>query len=330
MKTRKLSNSIEVGSIGYGAMGLSEFYGQTEDSKSLKLLDNLLDNGITFIDTADMYGNGHNERLIGHFLANLSKSDRNKFSVATKCGINRNLQDNYSRSINNTPEYIKKCCNESLKRLGIDSIDLFYLHRVDQNVQIEESVGCLKDLVKQGKIKNIGLCEVSASTLKRAHSVYPVTALQTEYSLWTRDVEDEILPTVKELGINFIPYSPLGRGFLTGKYINNENFNSTDFRKNNERFLQNNLEYNSQILNFLAPIAEKYDATKGQIALAWLLAQYDKIIPIPGTKNINYLIENSKSSDLNINVSDIELLNNYKFNTKGQRYNPEGMKGVNI
>jgi aryl-alcohol dehydrogenase-like predicted oxidoreductase len=330
MKTRQLSNSIKVGCIGYGAMGLSEFYGKIDDNKSLKLLENLLENGITFIDTADMYGNGHNERLIGHFLAKLNNSDRHKFTISTKCGIDRNLQDGYSRSINNSPEYIKKCCDESLTRLGIDSIDLFYLHRIDQNVQIEESIGCLKDLVKQGKIKHIGLCEASASTLKKAHSIYPITALQSEYSLWTRDVENEILPTAKDLSISFIPYSPLGRGFLTGKYVNNDCFNSTDFRKNNERFLQENLEHNIQILNFLAPIAKKYDATTGQIALAWLLSQYDKLIPIPGTKNIHYLIENSKAANITISATDIESLNNFKFNVKGHRYNTEGMKGINV
>ncbi|MDA1255332.1 MAG: aldo/keto reductase [Proteobacteria bacterium] len=330
MKTRQLSHSLKVSAIGYGAMGLSEFYGKIDDSKSIKLLESLLENGITFIDTADMYGNGHNERLIGHFLAKLNKSDRHKFTIATKCGINRNLEDGYSRSINNTPEYIKKCCDESLKRLGVDSIDLFYLHRIDQNVPIEESIGCLKELIQQGKIKNIGLCEASASTLKKAHSIYPIAALQTEYSLWTRDVEDEILPTVKELDISFIPYSPLGRGFLTGRYVNNEDFSSTDFRKNNERFLQENLVHNAQILNFLAPIAEKYDATTGQIALAWLLAQYDRIIPIPGTKNIDFLIENSRASAIKMSVSDIEALNSFNFNVRGHRYNSESMKGVNF
>ncbi|OUY07519.1 aldo/keto reductase [Acinetobacter populi] len=331
MHIRQLSNNLQVSSMGFGAMGLSEFYGEVDDNKSLEVLNKLLDLDITFIDTANIYGDGHNERLIGYFLANLNKSDRQKFTIATKCGIDRIQKGNYSRSINNHPEYITQCCNESLQRLGVERIDLFYLHRVDNNI-IEESMDCLANLVKQGKIHYVGLCEVSAPTLRKAHSIFPVTALQTEYSLWTRDVEDEILPTVEELDISFIPYSPLGRGFLTGKYINNSDFSPSDFRKNNERFLQENLEHNREILNILTPIATKYEATIGQISLAWLLAKYHKIIPIPGTKNIEYLIENSKAADLRLDKHDLNILNDSKFNfnVRGHRYNSEGMKGINV
>ncbi len=331
MKNRHLSADLTVSAIGYGAMGLSEFYGETNDENSLKVLHKLTDLGVNFIDTANLYGRGHNERLIGHFLASLNKSDRSSFKLATKCGIDRSPDESYARTINNKSEYIINCCNDSLKRLGVERIDLFYLHRVSDATSIEESMDCLAGLVKQGKINNIGLCEVSAQTLKKAHSVFPVTALQTEYSLWTRDIEDEILPTVKELGIGLVPYSPLGRGFLTGRYLKNSEFAEGDFRKNNERFIQENLEHNAGIFNLVKPLSEKYGCTQGQIALAWLLAQYEKIVPIPGTKNINYLIENSTSSEIVLSAQDITALNNLNDNfiVKGARYSKEGMKGIN-
>jgi aryl-alcohol dehydrogenase-like predicted oxidoreductase len=249
------------------------------------VLHKLIDLNVTFIDTANLYGRGHNERLIGHFLAGLDKSTREQFKIATKCGIDRSPDESYARSINNTPDYIIRCCNESLKRLGVERIDLFYLHRVSNETPVEESMDCLSALVKEGKINHIGLCEVSASTLRRAHEVHPVTALQTEYSLWTRDIEDTVLPVVKELDIGLVPYSPLGRGFLTGKYLNNSDFAEGDFRKNNERFIQSSLDHNRQLLDIITPLATKYGCTAGQIALAWLLAQYDKLVPIPGTKH---------------------------------------------
>lgn len=332
MKKRLLTDDLEVSSIGFGAMGLSEFYGKTNDDQSMVLLKKLIDLDVNFIDTANMYGDGHNERLIGKFLNSLDKSTQHKMTIATKCGIDRPLQGSYDRAINNSPKYITQCCNNSLERLGTECIDLFYLHRVDKHSQIEESMDCLAQLIKDGKIKHIGLCEVSASTLRKAHAVHPVTALQTEYSLWSRDVEDEILPTVKELNIGFVPYSPLGRGFLTGKYLNNSSFDSSDFRKNNERFLQENLDHNSKLLAEIQPIAKKYSATVGQVSLAWLLAQYEKIVPIPGTKHIDYLIENARAADLVIDRSDIIKLNNISSRVliKGDRYSIEGMKGVNV
>lgn len=231
MKIRNLSRDLDISAIGFGAMGLSEFYGKADDQSSLALPHKLIDHGVTFIDTADVYGRGHNERLIGHFLASLNQTTRNKFRVATKCGIDRAPDAAYERSINNKPDYITRCCNESLSRLGLECIDLFYLHRIDPSSPIEESMECLSQLVKEGKVRNIGLCEVSASTLHRAHAVHPVSALQTEYSLWTRDIESEILPVIKELEIGLVPYSPLGRGFLTGKYLNNSDFPDGDFRK---------------------------------------------------------------------------------------------------
>lgn len=332
MQTRLLDQDLSVSSIGFGAMGLSEFYGDTNEQQSLSLLNQLLEVGIDFIDTADMYGDGHNEQLIGKFLVTLPPSERQGFTVATKCGIQRLETGGYSRAINNSPDYIRQCCEQSLQRLGVETIDLFYLHRIDKNVPIEESVGCLADLVQAGKIRHIGLCEVSALTLQKAHAVFPITAVQTEYSLWTRDIEIEILPMIKALGIGLVPYSPLGRGFLTGKYVNNQDFADNDFRKNNERFSAENLAHNLQLLQIIEPIAEKYHATTGQIALAWLLAQYDKLVPIPGTKKLNYLKENVKSADIVLQESDIQFLNNItnQVEIKGTRYNSEGMKGVNV
>lgn len=331
MKTRNLSQDLTVSAVGYGAMGLSEFYGDADDNASLQLMHKLVDLDITFIDSANLYGRGHNERLIGHFLAGLDKTTREKFKIATKCGIDRSPDESYARTINNQPDYITRCCNESLKRLGVERIDLFYLHRVTPTTPIEESMACLSKLVKEGKINHVGLCEVSASTLRRAHAVHPVTALQTEYSLWTRDIEEDILPAVKALDIGLVPYSPLGRGFLTGKYMKNSDFADGDFRKNNERFQQDSIDHNVKLLNAIQPLAEKYGCTVGQIALAWLLAQYDRIVPIPGTRHVNYLTENAQAADIILNKNDIALLDgiHQHVEIKGNRYSEESMKGVN-
>lgn len=331
MKKRTLTQGLEVSAIGYGAMGLSEFYGQTDDRQSLQLLSQLRDLDITFIDTADLYGRGHNEQLIGQFLTGLSKAERLKFTVATKCGIERPADEAYARTINNQPDYITRSCHASLKRLGVERIDLFYLHRISPATPIEESMQCLSRLVQEGKIARIGLCEASAATLSRAHAIHPLAALQTEYSLWTRDSEAEILPMVRKLGIGLVPYSPLGRGFLTGKYRNNSDFAEGDFRKKNDRFQQDNIDHNLQLLNAITPLAEKYHATTGQIALAWLLAQYEKIVPIPGTKQIAYLTENAQAADIRLEEDDVRLLNtiHQQIEVKGGRYSEEGMKGVN-
>ncbi|MGD9425055.1 aldo/keto reductase [Pantoea sp. NSTU24] len=331
MKKRTLGQDLNVSAIGYGAMGLSEFYGQTDDRQSLQLLNQLHDHGITFIDSADLYGRGHNEQLIGQFMAGLSPARRLNVSIATKCGIERPAEEAYARTINNQPDYIIRCCEASLKRLGVERIDLFYLHRISPATPIEESMQCLSRLVQEGKIARIGLCEASASTLARAHAVHPLSALQTEYSLWTRDIEAEILPMVRQLGIGLVPYSPLGRGFLTGKYRRNSDFAEGDFRKNNDRFRQENLDHNLRMLKVMTPLAEKYHATTGQIALAWLLAQYEKIVPIPGTKQLAYLTENAKAAELMLDADDIRLLNtlHQQVEIKGGRYSAEGMKGVN-
>lgn len=331
MRKRFLGHSLEVSAIGYGAMGLSEFYGETNDNTALEVLQTIVDANIDFIDTANLYGRGHNERLIGHFLANMKNHQRDKIKIATKCGIERSDNESYNRRINNSADYIKRCCHESLQRLGVERIDLYYLHRVDPQTDIEESMASLRDLVQEGKIAHVGLCEVSATTLEKAHRVYPVTALQTEYSLWTRDIEADILPMAIKHGIGVVPYSPLGRGFLTGKYLSNQSFSENDFRKHNERFSENNLNHNAKILAAVQPLANKYHCTLGQIALAWLLSQYDKIVPIPGTKNSQYALENTKASEIVLQPEDVTLLNNLKniIEVKGERYSAEGMKGIN-
>lgn len=327
---RTLGSSIKVGAIGYGAMGLSEFYGPAEEQNSLKLLQSVVDNGVTLIDTADMYGRGKNELLIGSFLKQLPSSQREQLVIATKCGIDRGNSVGYERTINNSPEYIKSCCDASLKRLGIEQIDLFYIHRVNNENPIEQTMETLAELKKEGKIKHIGLCEVRADLLIRAHSTFPVDVVQTEYSLWTRDIEETILPLLKELNIGLVPYSPLGRGFLTGKYQSVKDFADGDFRKTNPRFLDENIEHNKKLLTAIKPMTIKYNCTSGQIALAWLLAQWEGIVPIPGTKQEKYLIENVNACSVHLENEDIEILNDLKnrISIMGERYTPEGMKGI--
>lgn len=331
MQIRTLGGELSVSAMGFGAMGLSEFYGEAKDAHSLEVLKTVIDTGVNMIDTANVYGRGHNERLIGHFLATLKSAQRDQIKIATKCGIDRPVDATYERTINNQPDYIRQCCHESLQRLGVERIDLYYLHRVNPDVSIEESMSCLSELVKEGKIAHVGLCEVSAVTLEKAHRVHPVAALQTEYSLWTRDIEQDILPMAVKLGIGVVPYSPLGRGFLTGKYLNNSHFSEGDFRKNNARFSDENMKYNTRILDVIQPLAEKYHCTLGQIALAWLLAQYDQIVPIPGTKNSQYAVENAGAADITLSPEDVDFINALKnsIEIKGERYSLEGMKGVN-
>lgn len=327
---RKLGQHLTVSAIGYGAMGLSEFYGAVETAHAQKILHQVIDCGVTLIDTADMYGHGENEKLIGSVLKTLSDSTRAQLTIATKCGIDRSHTTGYSRNINNRPQYIKQCCDDSLARLGIEQIDLFYIHRIDPDTAIEDTMQVLAELVQAGKIAHIGLCEVSAPVLQRACTVYPVDVVQTEYSLWTRDIEDELLPLLKKLNIGLVSYSPLGRGFLTGQIQNKEDLAENDFRRTNPRFQDNNLEHNKRLLQALEPMTIKYNCTMGQIALAWLLAQWAHIVPIPSTKNEKYLRENNQASLLQLEESDVNLLNDLKnsIQIQGERYTPEGMKGI--
>ncbi len=328
MKTRTLGNSfIEVSAVGLGCMGMSEFYGPSDDDQSLATLEHAFEIGVTLYDTADTYGSGHNEELLGRF----ARGKRERLVIATKCGIVRQ-KGKYERSIDTSPAYIKSACEASLKRLGTDLIDLFYLHRLNPDVPIEESVGALVDLMAEGKIKSYGLCEVSEKTLRRAHAIHPVAALQTEYSLWTRDPEDGILSVCREQKTAFVAYSPLGRGFLTGKLTDIKELAEGDFRARNPRFQRENLTRNSLLLDKVGEIASANGCSTGQVALAWLLARGADIIPIPGTRRIKYLDENVGSLDVELARKDLAVLDAVfsKDAISGERYTAEGMKGVNI
>jgi len=327
MEKRILGNSgIEVSALGLGCMGMSEFYGPSDDGTSLATLEYALELGVTFYDSADTYGFGHNEELLGRF----ARDNREKLVFATKCGIVRE-KGKYERRIDSSPNYIRSACEASLKRLGTDVVDLFYLHRLNPGVPVEDSVGALAELIEQGKIKSYGLCEVSENTLRRAHAIHPVAALQTEYSLWTRDPEDGILSTCREQDTAFVAYSPLGRGFLTGKLSDTKGLAENDFRASNPRFQVDNLARNTQLLDAVKAVASAHDGTVGQVALAWLLAQGPDIIPIPGTRQKKYLEENVGAAEVELTQNDLANLDKvfHKGAVSGERYTAEGMKGIN-
>jgi len=326
MQRRMLAQNLEVSALGFGCMGMSEFYGPNDDTESLKVLHRAAELGVTFLDTAETYGIFHNEELVGRFLQESSHS----FEIATKFGIVRKPGE-YKRTINNSADYVRDACEGSLRRLGVDAIDLYYVHRIDQNQPIEEVMTTLSSLVDDGKIKHVGLCEVSAATLRRAHAIHPVSAVQTEYSLWTRDVEKDILPTCNELGIGFVPYSPLGRGFLTGTYDQSTQFSDGDFRANLPRFTKENIEKNLAVVECIRDFAKTKDCTPAQIALAWLLSRGDQIVPIPGTRRIPYLEENVASENLSFTKEELETFETAiaAIDIAGDRYTEEGMKGLN-
>ncbi len=304
-------------------MGMSEFYGPTSDLESIRVIQRALDFGVNFLDTADMYGNGHNERLI----ARAVQGRRESVILATKFGNMRGERGEFL-GVNGKPEYVRKACDESLKRLGIEVIDLYYQHRVDPGTPIEETIGALSELVKAGKIRYLGLSEASAKTLRAAHRIHPVTALQSEFSLWTREVEEDILPTCRELGIGFVAYSPLGRGMLAGRFQDNESLSESDWRRNHPRFQTGNFEKNLELVKNLHEMAKKKGVKPSQIALAWVLAQGEDIVPIPGTKQIPYLEENLESLQVALATDELEFLNQV-FRpgvTAGERYHPQGMK----
>ncbi len=282
-------------------MGMSEFYGEHNDEESLKTLHHAIDIGVTFWDTADAYGPHTNEELVGKAL----KGKRYKVTLATKFGLVRDPANPQARGFNGSAAYVKSACEASLKRLQTDVIDLYYLHRVDASTPIEETTGAMAELVKEGKVKGIGFSEISSATLRRAHAVHPVTAVQTEYSLWTRDPEDGILETCAELGIAFVPYSPLGRGFLTGQIKKESDFEDSDYRRHSPRFQGENFQKNLDLVTALEKLAAKKACTASQLALAWVMAQGDNIFPIPGTKRIKYLDENVGA--LNVSLSQEEL-----------------------
>ncbi|MEA2317438.1 MAG: hypothetical protein QOD44_1627 [Solirubrobacteraceae bacterium] len=304
MQTRILGDQgLKVSAIGLGCMGMSEFYGRADEDEAIRTIHRALDLGVTFLDTADMYGPFTNERLVGRAIA----GRREDVVLATKFG-NERLEDGTRVGINGSPEYVRSACDASLERLGVDYIDLYYQHRVDQSVPIEETVGAMAELVVKGKVLHLGLSEASPATIRRAHSAAPITALQTEYSLWTRDPEEEILPTVRELGIGFVAYSPLGRGFLTGRFQTVDDLDEDDFRRTHPRFQGENFQRNLELVERVKEIAGEKGCTPGQIALAWVLAQGQDIVPIPGTKRVNYLEENVAALDVELTEEDLRRL----------------------
>lgn len=325
MQERSLSTTLKVSALGLGCMGMSEFYGRSDDGQSMAVLNRACDLGVTFFDTADMYGPHHNEELIGRFL----KQRKPKAIIASKFGIVREPGE-YARTLDNSPAYATAACEASLRRLGVDRIDLYYVHRVDRSREIEEVMGALSRLVEAGKIGHIGLCEVSAQTLRRAHAVHPVTAVQTEYSLWSRDVEREVLPACRDLGIGLVAYSPLGRGFLTGSFDAGTSFGAGDFRANLPRFSRENMAANTPILDVVTGLAESKGCTPAQVALAWLLTRADNIVPIPGTRRIEYLEENVAAARVVLSPDEVDSLEFAisSLRIAGNRYTEEGMKGL--
>ena len=328
MPTRRLGkNGPLVSAQGLGCMGMSEFYGTGDEAESLATIYRAIELGITFLDTADMYGTGENEKLVGKAI----RGKRDEVFLATKFGIVRDPNNPGIRGVNGSPEYVRASCDASLKRLGVEHIDLYYQHRVDPKTPIEETVGAMAELVSAGKVRQIGLSEASAATIRRAHQVHPIAALQTEYSLWTRDPEDELLATTRELGIAFVAYSPLGRGFLTGQMKSPNDLAPDDFRRQSPRFQGDNFQRNLDLVKRVEEIAAEKRCTPGQLALAWLLAQGEDIIPIPGTKRRKYLDENAAAVKVKLSQDDLRRIDKAAPHgaAAGQRYPEQAMRAVN-
>ena len=323
MKTRNLGSSgLVVSALGLGCMGMSQAYGKGNDPESIKVIHRALELGVNFFDTAEVYGPYKNEELLGRAL----KGKREQAVIATKFGFN--IQDGAMNGVNSHPKNIKKVAEESLKRLGIEVIDLFYQHRVDPSVPIEEVVGAMGELVAAGKVKYLGLSEAGADTIRRAHKEHPISALQSEYSLWERGLEENIIPTIKELGIGLVPFCPIGRGFLTGQIKSPDDFGDDDFRKRDPRFQGENFAQNMKLVRLVEEIGRKNGATPSQVAIAWILKQDPSFVPIPGTKRLTYLEENSAAADLELPADDIEELNGIFARTSGPRYEPKNMAMV--
>ncbi len=327
MRTVRLGHSdLTVSRMGLGCMGMSEYYGRADDDESIATMRRAVELGVTFFDTADVYGQGANERLVKRGLVDAGLRD--KVVIATKFGQVRD-DTGALKGVNGRPDYIREACDRSLSRLGIQRIDLYYQHRIDPATPIEETVGALADLVREGKIRAIGLSEASVSTLRRACAVHPIAALQTEYSIWTRDVEKEHLAACRELGVGFVAYSPIGRGFLTGRFASPESMDADDFRRGNPRFSEPNFRKNLRIVDALREIAREKDASPGQVALAWVMAQGDDIVPIPGTTRRKHLEEDVAAARLVLTQEDMKFLNAIGP-AAGQRYAEAGMKFVNV
>jgi aryl-alcohol dehydrogenase-like predicted oxidoreductase len=325
VKKRNLgSQGLVVSELGLGCMGMSQSYGPGDDKESVATIHRARELGIDFFDTSDVYGPFHNEELVGRAL----KGFRNEVIIATKFGVVRGRQG--AREYNGEPEYVKSACDASLQRLGIDHIDLYYQHRVDRDVPIEETVGGMADLVKAGKVRYLGLSEASARTIRRAHAVHPITAVQSEYSLWSRDIEDEVIPALRDLGIGLVAYSPLGRGFLSGEYKDPNDLAANDFRRSNPRFMGENFKRNLAALARLEQIASEKGVTTSQLALAWVLARGEDLVPIPGTKRRKYLEENAAAVNIRFSASELERIEAVapKGFAAGDRY--PNMKGIDV
>ncbi|TMK67979.1 MAG: aldo/keto reductase [Actinobacteria bacterium] len=328
MNRRKLG-SLEVSALGLGCMGMSAFYGSTDEAESIATIQRALELGIDFLDTAQLYGPLTNEDLVGRAI----KGHRDEYVIATKFSRRMDKATTGDMStvgpLDGSAEHVRGSIDGSLQRLGTDHVDLYYQHRVDPNVPIEETVGAMAELVEQGKVRHIGLSEAAPETIRRAHAVHPITAVQTEYSLWTRDPEPEILPTCRELGIGFVPYSPLGRGFLSGRFKSPDELDESDFRRSGPRFTGENLEANQKIAAKVAEIAEEKGITPAQLAIAWVLAQGEDLVPIPGTKRRKYLEENAAAVDVELTDEDLARIDAELPPVAGARYNEDGMAAVN-
>ncbi len=305
MQQRALGRQgLTVSAQGLGCMGMSEFYGPGDDAESIATIHRALELGVTLLDTADVYGPHANEVLVGRAIADR----RDQVVLATKFGIVRDPEDPQASGVNGRPGYVRACCDASLRRLGVDHIDLYYQHRVDQGVPIEETIGAMAELVDAGKVRFLGMSEASAQTLRRAHAVHPISALQSEYSLWSRDIEDEVLPAIRELGIGLVAYSPLGRGFLSGAITSPDDLAADDFRRSNPRFQGDNLARNLALLATVSELARAHDCTPAQLALAWVCHQGDDVVPIPGTKRRTYLEQNVAACELELDAADMAAL----------------------
>jgi aryl-alcohol dehydrogenase-like predicted oxidoreductase len=327
MRMRKLGHSpFSLSALGLGCMGMSEFYGTRDDQESIGVIHRALDLDVNFLDTADIYGNGKNEGLVGKAL----RGRRDQVVLATKFANMRDAAGNFI-GINGHPDYVKQACEASLRRLGIETIDLYYQHRVDINVPIEETVGAMSRLVEDGKVRCLGLSEAAPATIRRAHKTYPISALQTEYSLWSRDPEDELIPLCRELGITFVPYSPLGRGFLTGRFKSPDDLEPGDWRRNNPRFQGENFQRNLDLVQRIEDMAQEKGCKSSQLALAWVLAQGEDMVPIPGSSHRPYLEENLAAIEISLSADELKLIDEVapKGVAAGDRYPEGGMKVIN-